>query len=399
MVAVNPEILKWARETAGLDMAEAATKIYADSQKSSAVDKMRALEAGQRELTQKQLVRLAKAYHQPQIVFYLPKPPRPDEPLEDLRTAPSEGFDRKAEAWLGLLIRDMRASQSIVRDLLEDEEAPVRDYLGSARLDMDPEQVGQDIAKRANFQLERFRSQRTVRGAFDYLRGCLESLGIFVLLMSDLGSDHTTIPAEVFRGFALADPVAPYIVINRQDAVSAWSFTALHEAAHLWLGKSALAGAFGASRTERFCNQVAAAILLPTHELRELPSIRAMPVDEAAALIGDFANQRNISRTMVAYGLLREDRISHQSWRQLAGSFKAEWLESQASAKARLRASPGGPNPHVVRRYNLGSGLLSLARYFVHGGELTPSKAGIVLGVRAGVVYPLLDPGYYDGRA
>ena len=323
----------------------------------------------------------------------------PDAPLEDFRTPPAQGFNRKDEARLGLLIRNMRASQAIVRDLLEDEEAPSCDVVGSARLDMDSDRLAQEIADRIGFDLALFRRDSSSRGAFDYLRERLESAGIFVLLMSDLGSRHTTIPPDAFRGFALADPIAPYIVINRQDAVSAWSFTALHEAAHLWLGKSAISDAFGEAELERFCNQVAAAILLPANELRELPDLGKAELEEEAAAISEFANRRNISRSMVAYGLLRNGRISHQTWRQLDERFRADWLASQAAAKARQSAAAGGPNAHVVRRYNLGPGLLSLARSFVYSGELTPSKARIVLGVGATAVYPLLDPNFYDGRA
>lgn len=398
MEAVKPEILIWARETAGLELEEAARKIFSDSGKSSAVEKLRALEQGERELTQKQLFKLAKSYHQPLLVFYLPQPPVPDEPLEDFRTPPLQGFDRKGEARLSLLIRDMKASQSIVRALLEDEEAPICDFIGSTRLVMGVTQAVRNIIERIGFDLAEFRGKRTARDAFSYLRERLESAGLFVLLASDLGSHQTTIPTDVFRGFALADPFAPYIVINRQDAKSAWSFTALHEAAHLWLGKSAISDAYSESEVERFCNRVAATILLPVAELRELPPMREATLNEAAAAIGDFATRRNISRSMVAYNLRQEERISYSLWLGLDNRFREEWRAAEAASKAKLKIASGGPNPHVVRRFNLGRSLLTLARSAVHGGYLTPSKAGVVLGVRAAAVYPLLNPNYYEGR-
>jgi hypothetical protein len=40
-------------------------------------------------------------------------------------------------------------------------------------------------------------------------------------------------PVDVLRGFAIADPTAPFIVINDQDARPAWAFTAVHDLAHL----------------------------------------------------------------------------------------------------------------------------------------------------------------------
>ena len=392
MVAVKPEILVWARETAGLELEEAARKIYSDSGKSSAVEKLRALEQGERELTQKQLFKLAKSYHQPLLVFYLPQPPVPDARLEDFRTPPIQGFDRKGEARLSLLIRDMKASQSIVRALLEDEEAPICDFIGSTRLAMGVTQVVRNIIERIGFDLAEFRGKRTARDAFSYLRERLESAGLFVLLANDLGSHQTTIPTDVFRGFALADPFAPYIVINRQDAKSAWSFTALHEAAHLWLGKSAISDAYSESEVERFCNQVAATILLPAAELRELPPMREATLNETAAAIGDFATPRNISRSMVAYNLLLADKLSKSAWRALRDRFKAEWIASEGKERAASHAKEGGPSYYIVRRFQLGPGLIGTAKYFVSGGELTPSKAGVVLGVNAAKVYALLYP-------
>ena len=59
----------------------------------------------------------------------------------------------------------------------------------------------------------------------------------------DLGSHHTTIDVKVFRGFALADRFAPFVVINDKDAAEAWSFTLLHELCHLFLGETGVSAA------------------------------------------------------------------------------------------------------------------------------------------------------------
>jgi hypothetical protein len=47
---INPEVLKWARETAGLTVAEAAARLgLKDSAKASAVEKLQGLEDGKRD--------------------------------------------------------------------------------------------------------------------------------------------------------------------------------------------------------------------------------------------------------------------------------------------------------------------------------------------------------------
>ena len=399
MIAVKPEILKWARETAGLDLDEAARKIYADSGTSTALEKMQALENGERELTQNQLFKLAKAYHQPLIVFYLPHPPLPEEPLEDFRSVPAGGFDRKDDARLGLLIRDMKTSQGIIRSLLEDEDAPVRDFVGSARIDQGVAHLAAEIKAALDFDLNTFRSQTSNRDAFRYLRERIESVGIFALLQCDLGSHHTTIPVDIFRGFALADPIAPYIVINRQDAVAAWSFTALHEAAHLWLGKSSVSTVYSQSTIERFCNQVAASILLPAQDLQQIHLPPAAELDEIAARINAVADEWKISRTMVAYNLRLSGAIGRARWDELRHLFHAEWEESKSRDKADSRSRKGGPSYYAVRRSHLGAALVGTSRYFLDTGDLMPTKAGIVLGVSASTVFPLLHPEYFEGRA
>jgi Zn-dependent peptidase ImmA (M78 family) len=90
------------------------------------------------------------------------------------------------------------------------------------------------------------------------------------LLIGNLGSHHTTIDVTTFRGFALSDDVAPFIVINDQDAQAAWSFTLLHELTHLWLGQTGVSGARAEQKIERFCNDVAGEVLLPIEELSGL---------------------------------------------------------------------------------------------------------------------------------
>src|SRR5262249_55949934 len=145
--------------------------------------------------------------------------------------------------------------------------------------------------------------------------------------IGNLGSHHTAIPVEAFRGFALADSYAPFIVINDQDAKPAWSFTLLHELAHLWLGASGVSGGPPESGIERYCNDVAAAFLLPNPELEFVGLDREMGLDDAARLVSDFAKARHLSRSMVAYRLFRAKKIDTPMWRDLTARFRAEWLE------------------------------------------------------------------------
>jgi Zn-dependent peptidase ImmA (M78 family) len=239
--------------------------------------------------------------------------------------------------------------------------------------------------------LEEFRRQPDVNRAFSYLREKMEATGIYVLLLGNLGSHHTNISVDTFRGFTIADPLAPFIVINDQDAQAAWSFTVLHELTHLWLGTTGISGTSIEARIEKYCNDVAGEILLPTLEIRALADLRRATVDELINVISPFAHARKISRAMVAYKLLRAEVITQTAWWRVADRLREEWLE--ARRREELEEAPGrtgGPSYYVVKRHRLGNALLGVIRRSLDEGIITPTKAAQVLGVKPRNVEPLI---------
>ena len=76
MPRINPEILSWARETAGLDFAEAAHKVSLGSARGmEPADRLAAMEQGVEEPSRALLGRMAKQYRRPLVAFYLAHPP------------------------------------------------------------------------------------------------------------------------------------------------------------------------------------------------------------------------------------------------------------------------------------------------------------------------------------
>jgi Zn-dependent peptidase ImmA (M78 family) len=392
MVKVNPNILRWARETAGLSLEEASHKLgITDLKTISATKRLFALEHGEIDPTRPILVRMAKQYHRPLIVFYMSNPPSKGNHGQDFRTLPRE-YSPTSDAVLDALIRDILARQSLLRDGLEDEEEAIKlPFVGSMKITNSVFEIIESITQTLNFDLSIFQKQLNTQDAFAYLRSRVEAIGIFVLLIGDLGSHHTDISLEVFRGFALADEIAPFIVINDQDSKAAWSFTLVHEIVHIWLGQTGVSNLFSERKIEQFCNDIASEFLLPVEELFELNLYNTIDLDETKNKISEFADKRNLSNSMVAYKLYRAGTIDQATWHYLRHVYQILWNESKSKRRIEAHEKKGGPNYYIVHRYQVGFSLISTVKRMMEGGTLTTTKAGKVLGVKPKNVQKLLE--------
>lgn len=390
MPSVNPSVLQWARATAGLSIDQAAARLLRNTRAGTAVSRLAAIEAGGASVDRGLLAKMAKLYRRPLVVLYMAEPPKAADLGEDFRSLPA-GRSLEHEPWLAALLRDIRARQGAVRAVLEaEDEAVPRDFIGSTSMDDGVPRVVALMRERLGLTIEEYRAALTVEAAFALLRSAAERLGVFVLLIGNLGSHHTAIPVAAFRGFALADPIAPFVVINDQDAKVAWSFTLLHELAHLWLGKTGVSGgSFAASRLEQFCNDVASQYLLPDAELRQFGDVGR---DSATALraIAPFAAARKVSRPLVAYRLFRGGVIDRRFWQDVDDALRDE--REREAARERPDGDEGGPSYYVVRRHRLGPALINFVRRNLDEGALTPTRASRILGVRPRSVEPLVRP-------
>lgn len=389
MAGINPEILIWARETAGFDLETAARKIELNAARGlSGAERLAAMEAGDVVPSVPLLRRMADKYHRPILTFYLPKVPAPPELGQDFRTLPDQGDE--SNVLLATLLRDVKARQALVRETLEDDDDAVEvELVGSARGIRNAAELGTSIADAIDFDQAVYRARATGEEAFAYLRTLVEAKGVFVLLAGDCGHWSTAIEVGIFRGFAIADRLAPFIVINDQDAKSAWAFTLLHELAHLLLGETGVSSGPPAAGVERLCNDAAAAVLVDQVEVVALQ--RLLRGGEADInIIGAFADQARISRSMVAYQLFRVGVIDEARWTELRDRFRSLWIAQKDRERERNRGKDGGPNWYVVRRHRLGSAILAVARQGMADGSLTPTRAARMLGVKPMNVYPLL---------
>jgi len=324
-------------------------------------------------------------------VSYRAAPPLPNDREEDFRTLPS----RPILSGEAALLRDIRTHQEMVRSVLEDDEdAEPLPFVGSVSSKENVSGVANRLHMILGFDNneEILRGTRSPSDLFSRQRDRVEGIGVFVILAGNLGSFHSKINEKVFRGFAISDPTAPFIAINDQDAKSAWSFTLIHELAHILVGSSGVSSQPSAAilrkGIERFCNDVAGEFLLPKHFLPETGAI--FKYNKVEEFIRDTADRRQVSESMVAYRLWRSGHIPDDIYRSLSAAYTERWRSSRERDREERKDSKG-PSYFIVRRHRLGQALISVVKRTLRANELTHTKAARILGVKPGNVEPLLS--------
>jgi Zn-dependent peptidase ImmA (M78 family) len=389
MTNINHKILSWARETAELSKEKAARKLQIkDGKTATAEEKLMVYENGIKAPSRSMLLKMSKTYRRPLLTFYLDKPPRIGDRGEDFRTLPD--YFEEENAYVDTLIRDIKARQSLAREALIDEGEDFKvEFIGKCKVDQGVYHISRLLKKVLKFNMDEYRSQHTYGDAFKYLRDKVEEVGVFVLLQGNLGSHHTNISVAAFRGFALSDSIAPFLIINDRDAKSAWSFTLLHEMVHLSLGQTGVSGAYAEKQIEKFCNDVASEILLPSTEFTNFRPT-SLDFENIKEEISKYALLKKISNSHIAYRLYRGGIIDKGLWRQLNEFYQQQWSVRRDKEKEKNRQSKGGPSYYVVKKYKLGA-LVNLAQRFAYSGALTTTKAGLLLNIRPLKVHRLFE--------
>ena len=377
MPNINHIILSWARETAELSVKNAAHKLQIkDGKTASAEDKLIDYENGRVTPSRSMLLKMSKVYRRPILTFYLDKPPRIGDRGQDFRTLP-DYFTEEENVYVDVLIRHIKARQSLVRETLIDENEEFKlEFIGGNTVEQGIQHITQRIREVLNLNLDEFRAQPSYGDAFKLLRHQAEKIGVFVLLQGNLGSHHTNISVTAFRGFALSDDIAPFIIINNRDAKAAWSFSFLHEMVHLALGQTGVSGADTEKQIEKFCNDVASEILLPAGEFKNFQPSN-LNFELIREEITDYAFSKKISSSHTAYRLYRRGDIDKDLWTQLRNFYHQQWKVQRDKEKRKHKQQRDGPSYYVIQQYNLGA-LVGLVQRFTYSGALSTTRAGML---------------------
>lgn len=261
-VDIAPTLLTWAVERAGWDEETAARRF----------PQLAEWRAGSRRPTVKQLEKFAHATHAPFGQLFLPTPPEEPLPVPDMRTLRDATIARPSADLLDTIDLCQRRQDWYRDHAIEDGVDPVP-YVGSATRRDEPAVVAQQMREVLGIDPDDAPLAPNWSAALSLLIDHIEHSGTLVMINGVVGSDtHRALRPEEFRGFTLADDRAPIVFVNGADSKAAQIFTLLHEFAHVWLGGSALSdvalGVEGSPPDERWCNAVAAEVLMPTGAVR-----------------------------------------------------------------------------------------------------------------------------------
>lgn len=245
---LQPDVLRWARESIGLTLEDAAQRI------GIGVGKLAGAEQGEDLLTLRQAEKAADAYDRPLAALFLPVPPSEEPQEAQFRRLPGAPSPPWPPAMVALT-RRIRLRQEAAGDLYDLLEDVPRwpDALVHLKADHRPKpESARELLGITFGQQEKWRDPKGYVPLRNWV-DAVESLG--VLVMQD-----GTLPVESMRGFASVHPTVPAIVINTQDDARARVFTLLHELAHLYLSG---VGSTRMTDAEEWCNGFASELLMP----------------------------------------------------------------------------------------------------------------------------------------
>lgn len=367
---INPTVLRWAMERAGKRVDEIAA---AFNKPPDVVDKW--LE-GTDAPTFKQAQRLSRRLRVPFGYLFLATPPADGLALPDFRRT-ADGVSRDASVDLRAVISDVLRKQDWYRDhRAERDEGPLP-FVGAFSLHSGVAVVASDIRERLAFEAE----VRPETQASQFLRSFVRQVEAVDVLVMRNGvvrqATNRVLDVNEFRGFSIADPLAPVVFINNADSNAAQIFSLAHEIAHIWIGRGGISDADLTLRTENkddveeFCNTVAGEVLLPWASVERRWRNRD---EELPAWIKGVSREYHVSTVMVARQLWRHDAIAREKFFEFYEAEKANWSE-------RATESSGG-NFYLSAPIRNSRLLTEAVLESVNSAETSVREASRLLGVK-----------------
>lgn len=322
VTGVQPEIFRWARRSVGLTISEVAEMLKRQP------EEIEAWEDGTDTPTYPQLEKLAyQIYKRPLAVFFLPSPPEEMLPQREFRTLPDADMQTLMRDTY-LHIRRAHAYQIALRELFDGHNPAERQIWKDISLlaSKSVSEQAQNIRVYLGITLEQQIGWKTDEQALKEWRKAIEGCGIFVFKAAFKQKD--------ISGFCLMDENLPVVYLNNSTTKTRQIFSLLHELAHLLLSLNGLSKFDTAyieklpkreKEIERFCNAIAAEVLIPEQDFATQAKQFPANVEQALeAQFSELASRYGVSRETVLRRFLDKGRVGKAFYESKAKFWAAQ---------------------------------------------------------------------------
>jgi len=365
---IKPQLLVWARKSAGLTLGQAAGKAKVD------VVVMEAWELGEESPSLSQLRKLGEAYKRPIAIFFLPEPPLTFDAQREFRRLAGISPGKESPE-LRLALRNAVFRREAALELHRLTGDPLVHIDAQLHPGTAPEDAGTFIRKMLGVTWSQQIAWSSPHEALAAWRSAIERQGVLVFQSSG-------VPLDEMRGTCIPDQPLPVILINAKDAPHGRIFTLLHEFAHILLhnGGHMTSRMMGVRSPEEqplevAANAIAAATLLPADSFPQVAAHyrgAAAGEDNALRLL---AQRVKVSPEVILRRLVTLQKAS-------AGVYRTK-RDAWGQTAWYIRASAGGPIPMQIKTLaSAGRGYTNLVMNAYDQRLISTSAASDYLGVK-----------------
>ena len=327
-VPIAPDVLRWAVGESGVSIAEVLKAADADEAEFEAWLERRA------KPTITQVKRLASKLHRQVAVFLLPSVPTETRLQIEFRhpigqrARPLNAVERR------YLRRARRLQETHAWLIHELERDPAQ--LPARSLSTEPEQAAQSVRLQLGIGESDQFGWKNASVAFDVWRRAVEALGVTVVLFP--------MSTGACRGFSLWEDVSPLIAVNTAWRDEARIYTLFHELGHLVTRTNSACSESPATPdsrdpVERWCEEFAAAVMMPRESLRVADQVTNV------STLSKLAQRHRVSLRAMAIRLIGLGKASWSLYKEIPPA---------SDAKSRGGGGGTGRNRREIRQDEIG---------------------------------------------
>ncbi len=220
-VPIQPSVLTWARSESGYAVDRVASRLQVKP------ERVEAWERGERMPTLRQVQELARFFHRPLNLFFLPSPPQVPPLAAEYRRLPGVTPGQESPE-LRLALRQMINRRETAMTLIEELGESMIPFKLEAHPNEDASVVGTRLRTALGITDEAQSGWRDEWQAWREWRAAVEQLGALVF-------QFPKVELTDARGLSLLRFPLPVVGVNSKEQPESRNYTLLHEVIHLML--------------------------------------------------------------------------------------------------------------------------------------------------------------------